>query len=122
MAVEMSPTPTTPPVQVAASAAGNTPAQAAQALSDVVNASGGLVGSLSADLSANPNALLRGAAAVLVVLAAWFTAILACALAGNRLAQGYVGSIFTATSVWIVVAGVLVGGAYLAQSPLKGQQ
>jgi len=117
--VQASPIPQQPAVQVAAAASGPTPAIAARALSDAVT-NGSIVGSLQADVAANPKALFTGVGALLlVVLGVFVYLVIEAVHNGSVTAQHYLGVVFSATGVWVVVAGVLGVGLLAARSPLQ---
>ena len=110
--------PVPPPAVAAIVGTGQTSQQAATTLQDAVQ--GGLIGQTESALQGNPAALLGGVGAVLLVALGVFVYLIVEAVHNaNHTAQSYVGSIFTASGVWVIVAGVLVGGAFVAKSPLR---
>ena len=113
------PLPPTPPVQVAAVGQGPTPQIAAKALADAVGQP--VLTSLQNDLAANPAALFAGAGALLLVLLGVFVYLVVESVHNaNQVAGHYLGEVFgNATTLWWIVAAVLVGGALIARSPVQ---
>jgi len=55
---------------------------------------------------------------VLAYLAVLFAVVLFVALSGNKIAQSYLNSVFSASGLWVAIAVILVGAAYVAPSPV----